>query len=200
MGSPTLRAIGPSIRHPGSGIRRLPWLRFLLSSGTAQNGPSPLAPRRKLEAVRFSRPLQLRNSPYTPNMMTQQCEIAIIVKSSQLTLSQLTGLLGREPESGSHDTGSPRLGDSGWDTTVWRESARDQNGSLEAQCLQVLKDVAPACEHVRRANPNDVMISLDIAAFFKAAYATVELPTSVIDQLAGKRISVNITCYPCGDE
>jgi hypothetical protein len=128
--------------------------------------------------------------------MTAQFDVGLVVTSQTLSLSELTLRLQREPQSGSHDKGAPRPSGAFWTISVWRENARDSNASLEAQCLQILKDVPPACMQLVEAAPDDVSISLDIAVFFEDAYLRVQLPSCVIGELAKRGIGLEVTGYP----
>jgi hypothetical protein len=128
-------------------------------------------------------------------------EASIIVTSSTWSLAELTSLLGREPQSGSHEMGSPR-GLSRWgltyERTVWRQNAPEADAPWETQCQTLLREVAPKCKELLAAAPGDVSVWLAVAAYYEGAYFSLVLPRNLVTELAEAGLDIEITGYPCG--
>jgi len=132
--------------------------------------------------------------------MVPKCDVGLKVTSHRLSLLDLAARLERDPQSGSHDNGSPRGSPrSGlvWDCTIWRENARDEDATLEVKCKQLLFDMPPKCIELRESYPEDISVYLSIAIFYTGAYASVTLPRCLIREISNKDIDLDITCYPC---
>ena len=127
-------------------------------------------------------------------------DVALIVESGKFSLSDLATRLERNPQSGSHDKGTPRFRGLLWERTYWRENARKPDAPLQQQCWQVLEDMPPKCSELIAAEPDDVSIYLCIAGFFETAYFSLILPHELIRDLSAKGVGLEIVGYPCGSD
>jgi hypothetical protein len=112
-------------------------------------------------------------------------------------------LLERQPAAGSHDRGRPKgLPGNGltWETTMWRQGARNGSDSLSAQFLQLLEDLPPKCSELVAGRVDDIVMSVDVAVFYEEAYGTLCLSSDLIDELARKGVGVEATFYPVTPE
>jgi hypothetical protein len=93
-------------------------------------------------------------------------ECGILISSGKLSLPELVSLIGRPAHAGSHDkddvharSGTP------WKTTRWCERARDLDGSLCSQILQLANDIGPKCGDLVNRGAGDVVAELDVMVF-----------------------------------
>lgn len=128
--------------------------------------------------------------------MAKNFDVSLLIRSRKLSLSELSSRLEREPQSGSHDKGSPR-GSVTWEYTFWRENACDADSSLYAQCSQLLRDIPPKCIELLVAEPDDISVWLDVALFYEGAYCEFDLPRKLIGELFASGVDFSITAYPC---
>jgi hypothetical protein len=133
--------------------------------------------------------------------MATTFEASLKVTSRTLSLAELTAGLGRGPQSGSHEKGSPRgLSGSGltWEYSVWRQNAPDADAPLETQCLTLLQEIVPKYKELLVAAPGDISVWLALVAYYEGAYFSLILPRNFVAELAKAGIDIEITCYPCG--
>lgn len=132
--------------------------------------------------------------------MAATFDVGLKVTSRRLSLVELAARLGQEPGSGSHDKGDLRIDGSPWTVTVWRANARDAGVPLLTQCLQVLRDMPRECVELLAGEPEEVSVSLDVAAFYEGAYFNIVLPSGLIRELSSKGVDLEMTVYPAGSE
>ncbi len=132
--------------------------------------------------------------------MLNRFDVSLVVTSRNLSLAELSQRLGREAQSGSHDKDSLRLKRAPWGISIWRQNSEDSDKPLLERCFEILANIPPKYAELRAVAPEDITASLDIAIFFPTAYVNLPLPHSLIDELAKKRIGLEITGYPVSDD
>ncbi len=135
--------------------------------------------------------------------MANRCSVGLVFESAELSLSELSAILGREPPSGSHEKGEPRgLPGRGlaWERSQWREDAPDANAPLLVQCESLLAGLPAGWMKLHHSSSEDVSAWLDIAVFFTSAYFSVTLPRSLLGEINARGVDLEITGYPCSEE
>lgn len=129
--------------------------------------------------------------------------VSLNATTSSMALGDLSNKLGLEPNSVSHDLGSPRhstprLGQRVWEKTVWRyESNLDCNAHLDEHLKNVMSQI-PKLQLDNSSLPPDLKITLDIAVMFDTANCSVFIAPQWLKELTLKGIAIEITCYPSG--
>lgn len=133
--------------------------------------------------------------------MPKDFDVSLVVASRKMSLVELNDAIGESPDHGSHSRGEPRdFRGRTWNASAWRKSARDESGSLESQCLQLLREIPRGALNIRAARPDDISIYLDIGCFFQSAYAAVSVSPAVSEELAKSGVSLELSAYPCSDD
>ena len=132
--------------------------------------------------------------------MRSKYDVSLVITGEKLSLRDLSALLEREAQSGSHDKGDLRLDGSPWKTTVWRHNSTEPDASLEMQCDHLLDSLPLKYSDLRKTREDELTANLNIAIFFETAYASVSLPATLIHKVAKAGIGIAITTYPCGAE
>ena len=133
----------------------------------------------------------MRTEDVKPNF-----DISLVVTSRNLSLTELSQILGKEPQSGSHCKGGARLTGEKWDCSVWRENARDTNADWRDQCLSLLREIPANWADLQSRYPDDISISLDMALFYDTAYASISMPPSLLREILHKNVGLEIAIYP----
>jgi hypothetical protein len=131
--------------------------------------------------------------------MGKEFDASLVITSKSLSLIELATLLERQPQSGSHDKGAPHSRGNTWGITIWRENARDQGASLEAQCLQLLGDMPSKCADLL-ADKSNFSVKIDVAVYHDSVNCSVPIPANVIEALAARGIAIEIVTYPCRED
>jgi hypothetical protein len=128
--------------------------------------------------------------------MRKKFDVSLVVTSKNLSLSDLSALLERPPQTGSHDKDEVHPRGTTWNTTVWRLNANDGNAPCEVQCTQLLSDLPPKLQELLATRVGEIVAILDIAAYFQTAYLSLMIPPVIINDLSVKGIGIEVTAYP----
>ncbi len=121
--------------------------------------------------------------------------------SADLTLAELSAMLGLEPGPSSHDKGTPKYRGF-WKFTIFRIEIQGMDGaSLDVQ----LDSLFSKLEHLGSANrlkfdTNDVRLILNIAKYFYEAYSSIEISSRHISEMNRYKIELDVTSYPCCED
>jgi hypothetical protein len=130
--------------------------------------------------------------------MALQIEVALVVMTNTMSLSELSKLLGRTPHSGSHDKGAMHPNGSTWPITTWCQNSSDPTAPFDLQCAQLLNDMPPECEKLLSRLPDEISGVLDVAAYFETANFSLDFPRELLDKLSAKGLGIQLSAYPCG--
>jgi hypothetical protein len=133
--------------------------------------------------------------------MIIQYECGILITSSKLSLPELVSLIGRAAQPGSHDKDEVHIrSGTPWKTTIWREDARDLEGSLCSQILQLVNDIGPICVEIVSRGAGDIVAELDVVAFYDTYTLTIDLSPDAVAAIAINKLALTISTYPTSFE
>lgn len=132
--------------------------------------------------------------------MSTTFDVSLVVMSRRLSLPELASRLEREPQTGSHDKRDLRRGDAAWGCTIWRGNSQDANAPWCEQCFRLLREMPPKCIELRTADPDDISVGLQVAAFYEAAYFDLTLPHGLMGELSRTGVDIEIVGYPVAEE
>jgi len=125
--------------------------------------------------------------------------VSLLIRSSSLSLDEMSSRLGRPHSSGSHTKGEPhaleKRGRSPWSETVWRfDSAVSESAPVEDHIRNLEVEFPP--DELRALLPADCSVCLDIAIFFDTANVSVSLPRRRMEIVERYSADLEVTCYP----
>jgi len=122
--------------------------------------------------------------------------VSLLVRSSSLSLDELTLHLRWDHTGGSHTKGEPHSKDRPpWSETVWRfDSGVSKNAPLQDH-LEDLNIRFPPSE-LRRNLPENCTVCVDVAIFFDTLTVSASLPHSAVKITDAYGAELEMTCYP----
>ena len=133
--------------------------------------------------------------------MVTQYECGILITSTKLSLAELVSLIGRPAQAGSHDRDDVHIrSGTPWKTTRWREDARDVDGPLCSQILQLVNDIGPTCAELVDRGAGDVVAELDVIILCDTYTLAIDLPADVVSAIAINKLSLSLSAYPTSFE
>jgi hypothetical protein len=127
----------------------------------------------------------------------KRIEINLEVKSSSLSLAQISKELNCEASQSSHEKGSLRIKGDCWSHSIWKsERKRIEELEFEKAMLSFLRQPFISNLKRKRSLQKSCTSFIDICVFYDTAMCTLDLSAKVMSEIGKKKLRVICSCYP----